>query len=102
MKASEILQDARDRVANGWCQGRCRDQFGGVCAAIAVREAERHAAVMGTNQHHLSVYTALTQQLGEFGYYDSIFQFNDHPATTKQDVLNLFDKAILSLQEKGL
>lgn len=105
MKVSEVLTDARETINEGWCQHMGRDRNGNYCALGALRLAEDRALLAG---HDGSLYGGrfaceyLDDHLPEFGQYESIVAFNDNPFTKQQDVLNLFDKAIASAQEKGL
>jgi hypothetical protein len=105
MKTSDILSRARDLVDAGWCKGRSHDEWGNHCAvgAIALAEAEAtccNPGIMDT----LTVYPyiALLDVVKGFGDYSGVPEFNDDPGVAKQDVLNAFDKAIISLEEKGL
>lgn len=82
------------------------DNLGNVCAvgALSVAEGEVMAAHPWFDPSTLKVMplAALTEATSEFGDYRHVPSFNDDPKTTKQDVLNCFDKAIASLEEKGL
>lgn len=96
MKTSEFLRNAREHVNRGWCKRKGRDEYGNVCVMGAICRAEAEMGAFNTG------YAVLRDQLKEFGYPPNLVLFNDAPETTKQDVLNLFDKAILSLEERGL
>jgi len=100
---SEILSDARGRLDRGWCQGTSADEHGNLCAMAAVSAAVLYAKQLGVETHTVFPHPsdALSEKVKEFGSYETVVQFNDDPRTSKQDVLNLFDKAILGLQEKG-
>lgn len=104
MKTSEILATARAHVNNGWCQNVGTDTSGNMCALGAISWAEV-AAMKQDPRVRSKLVTfptdALMLVVREFGY-ESVVGFNDDPATTQQDVLNAFDKAICSLEEKGL
>lgn len=106
MKASEILSDARDRVNRGWCKHVSADGYGNVCAVGAITRAEARASeanpLIRSSLYPNYPYHALLGAVKEFGDYASIPSFNDDPLTTKADVLNAFDKAIITLEEKGL
>lgn len=102
MKTSKILSDARGRLDRGWCQRVGADEHGNLCAVAAVGVAESAAIGLGVSPTIPYPVDALYEKLKEFGSYQTLVEFNDDPHTSKQDVLNLFDKTILGLQEKGL
>ena len=99
MKVSEVLTEARAEVEKGWYQGGYEDGYGGVCALGAIRR------VVAKTIHPFLCYQdahfPLAEKLQEIYGFDSISQFNDEPTTTKQDVLDLFDKTIIGLEEVG-
>lgn len=105
MKTSEILADARDHVMRGWCKHVSVDGQGNVCAVGAIAWAEKLAGIVDpTIRYELKIYpySALMRAVEEFGDYGSVPAFNDDARTTKADVLNAFDKAIIQLEEQGL
>lgn len=104
MKTSELIAKGRDVLARGWCQGRYQSDHA-VCAMGALR------TVLGGNS--MSISAEQIAQYGQasdalcdatyqmFGAY-SLIEFNDAPSTTQQDILDIFDKTIAGLEEKGL
>lgn len=98
MKTSELLGEARDELANGWTQGTYATSQGSVCAVGAIeRAALRNMDIVAAGKAQQEI-NRLTQEI----YGDSRVQvFNDRPGTTKQDVLDLFDKCIIGLEERG-
>jgi hypothetical protein len=97
MKASELIGMARDRLEKGWCQYTFSDSDGHVCAAAALGRA----MPAGQLAAYIHARDAVIRAAKEQGF-GSLIGFNDCPTTTKQDVLDLFDKVIISLEEKGL
>ncbi len=101
MKASELSDAARCELDMGWTQGEYSNYQGNVCAIGALeRVAMKNMAIgqAGLVQQELDA-KAHEMSNGEF---DRVQSFNDDRNTTKQDVLNLFDKVTIGLEEKGL
>lgn len=110
MKTSEVLERARTEVARGWTKGEYVNEGGNVCALGAVHRAcghrfDQHGYPVTESDGPLSecsiACAALRAHLGEFGDFVFIEDFNDDEGIVQQDVLNLFDKAIGTLQERG-
>lgn len=104
MNLSEILTNARDRINNGWCKGAYADGEGNYCAMGALGEAAKMQSGL-LSDDYARAYTHLNGQLPAFGFStqdQDVVDFNDDEMTTKQDVLDLFTKAINSALEKGL
>lgn len=98
MKASELLAEARDELFQGWVQGSYVTQEGAVCAIGAVeRVAMKNMAFAqaGVAQDALN---AKAQEIYNTAYVQNV---NDTFARGKQDMLDLFDKAIIGLEEVG-
>lgn len=70
----------------GWCRGRSEDDYGRVCAVGALRAATGiwTGTVSGIPGHR-----TLREVIG-----GSVIMYNDLVATSKEDVLAVFDKAI--------
>lgn len=107
MKASEVLAAARDEIENGWTRGTFEDTHGSVCAVGAIHRAaeQKKATVTGLDgvielAAAQEDATAAIQRLTREHGSGSIMGYNDH-ATDKQQVLDLFDKAIAGLEERG-
>lgn len=111
MKTSEFLQASRDRVEAGWCQNHYEDFRGNVCTSGAMKVQAR--ADSGSFYAHLQGRIVLASKIEEeypegiwtqiapCGEGVSIPIWNDMEGRTKQEVLNMYDKAILTLQELG-
>lgn len=97
MKVSELLGEARDELAMGWTKG-AYSHNGSVCAVGAIeRVALRTMDVVAAARAQAEV-----DRLAREIYGDSrVQEFNDRYSTSKQDVLDLFDKAIIGLEERG-
>lgn len=104
MKASEHLAAARDEIEKGWTTGTLQDHVGNVCAVGAINRVANEAkpqgldAFVNTCTAGNSAAAALEKVVQELGGH-GIMGFND--SSTKQDVLNAFDKAIGQLEERG-
>jgi hypothetical protein len=99
MKVSEFLGEARDELYKGWTQRAYRTQAGSVCAVGAIeRVALRHLDnidVAGQAQD------AINKAAAEVHGITQVRSVNDRIGTTKQDILDLFDKTIIGLEETG-
>lgn len=109
MKASEVLSSARDILNTGWHKGWFSDGRGNYCAIGACMKAAE-VGLMTPEVYdappHESGYrgavSALTDKVFEMTGEGLLSEYNDDPKTTKQDMLDLFDKTIAGLEEKGL
>lgn len=103
MKTSEFLSHARERLNKGWCQNLAEDTKGNVCAWGALWDVGNVLAyqVQGVLKISATALGELNHFAHEQGFL-SIVKMNDHPETTKLDMLNAFDKVIIGLEEKGL
>lgn len=110
MKVSELLADARDELSMGWEQGSLMNAAtGSVCAVGALRRAtlnniqQGSAALFGKARQVLNLKSR--EMAADVGLLDNavvhVENFNDWRNTGKQDMLNLFDKAIIGLEEQG-
>lgn len=98
MKTSELLGEARDELDKGWAQSAYQTNAGNVCAVGAIeRVAMRHQDIRAAARAQAEV-NRLAEEIHGASY---VQHFNDQLGTTKQDVLNLFDKAISGLEERG-
>lgn len=95
MKTGETLIAARDHVRQGWIQKHAISSEG-VCIVGAVHRAAHHH-----DQKFPALYILQHKMHEMWPEFQSIVKFNDHPGRTKQEVLDVFDKAILTLQERG-
>ena len=96
MKASEVLTEARRRLLeDGWIQGKYQDD-NGLCAAGAVLVSQGHAAVFNDMHWRENPALNLLQELCPSTPSRAGLTFwNDDPKTTFNDVMELFDKAII-------
>jgi hypothetical protein len=90
------LKVARAAVENGWHQGSLMNGAGGVCVVGALR-----VACFSTVHMDVDVLRCAAA-LNELGKHlpDSrlaVAGYNDAPTTTKQDILDLFDKTLADL-----
>jgi hypothetical protein len=104
---AEVLGEARDLIERGWCKYKLTDTEGNYCLRAAVGIA---AGVYTKNEMgevgflpsiqcgleamklDLRAVAALQGFLPEG--FNSTVVFNDHPRTTKDDVLSVMNKAI--------
>lgn len=97
MKPSELLEAARDELDKGWIQNKvCSPQ--GVCALGAWARATHDMGASSTVA--VAALNALRAKSWEI-YNNSIPVVNDADDRLKEDMINLFDKAIIGLWEKG-
>jgi len=101
-----VLQRAKERIAEGWCQGmyttdeRIRDILslgraeGGVCIQGAIYAA---AAQLTGTLPSAEVWSALVSATG--CQFPSMW--NDDPGRTQADVLDMFDRAQRLAKEAG-
>lgn len=108
MKASAILRNARSVLANnGWCQGAlARNKYrhevdptsksaAKFCAFGAVHAAAGVKADASWDNEFDQACGFLRDALpDEYAYWRSVDSFNDKKTTKKDDVLDLFDRAI--------
>lgn len=116
MDVRDVLQGARALVEAGWHQGRLTDGRGNYCAKAAISIAagvsedtqgsvvflpyidklpwRERVEYMNRVRVEMAAFAAFAGQMPE--PFDSIPLFNDDPATTQQDVLAVFDKAVAS------
>ena len=107
---SEYLTTAKDELAGGWIQGDLHNTQG-VCmlGALAYADCALLNAQLGPSKHYRAAELLLRKKIAEMWPDLPVFidglpvlpGFNDAPERTHQDVLDVFDKAILSAQEQG-
>ena len=109
-----ILEEARARIAKGWCQGPyATDRFGGVvkaknpeasnwCAFGAVLAASPDGYVYpcGPMKYLNKVVKKMYMIDGVGPIHSCISQLNEAPGTTQSTMLAVFDKAISKLKRK--
>lgn len=97
MKTSQLLGEARDELAKGWVK-HAYSNAGNVCAVGALeRVAMRHQDIVAAAKAQAEL-NRLSAEI-----YDAtcVQYLNDRNRTSKQDMLDLFDKAIIGLEERG-
>ncbi|OCB09247.1 hypothetical protein A5717_26085 [Mycolicibacterium porcinum] len=99
MKVSEFLTEARAELDAGWVQGTWQNGGGDVCHEGACdRVAMRHldqipvaaAARAAIDAKAMEIYNEASGRI-----------VNDMEGRTKQDMLDLYDKTIIGLEERG-
>lgn len=104
MNAKQILMGGRELVAKGWKQGAFAADADGVAIAIDSREACQFCP-LGALWRMVAGGFALDSEFERVkarnwlkaalpGKFSLVESFNDHPDTTQEDVLSLFDRAI--------
>lgn len=107
MKTSEVLIKARDYLMeHGLCKGTFEDDEGHVCAQGAVCRATDSVLLsieVPGKKHFMGGVSAgavnAINVLNECCGYRFVFTFNDNPSTTFNDVIDLFDRAIIKAKE---
>lgn len=96
MSVIDDLKMARAAVERGWHQFGLTNGVGGVCVVGAVEVACFSVAHMGVDMVRCG---AALDELGKHlpSTLWAIVGYNDAPTTTKQNILDLFDKALASL-----
>lgn len=109
MKASEVLSSARDILNTGWHKGWFSDGKGNYCAIGACMKAAEVGLMtpevfqkLPRKSGYRGATAALSDKLFEMTGEGELSEYNDDPKVTKQDMLDLFDKTIAGLEEKGL
>lgn len=101
MKISEFLAEARDELAVGWTKNTLRNQANEVCGLGALRRVAFHHLADGGPQIYNAARSALSEKTQEIYGNPSIPRVNDMISIKHQDMLNLFDKCIIGLEEHG-
>lgn len=91
-KYREVLQGAKNKVEKGWIKHRMEAKDGSLCALQALlKTAQEDRYYGGAGYDAIQI---LKTNLPDKFKMNSITYFNDHPDTTKEDILALFDRAI--------
>lgn len=85
-----LLMRGRERIDGGWRQGEHR-RAGSVCAIEALCGENKTASPAAMRW---LVSAIPNDRRVELMMGTSIIEYNDHPATTKADILSLYDRAI--------
>ena len=107
MKPSEFINEAADELEKGWTRNKIEDSLGNVCAVGELqRVAERH---MPKTLGEFTAFAAVAQEAGEQlrakvreldRHSASITGYND-TRSDKSEVITLFQKAAIGLEEQG-
>lgn len=105
MKVSEFVAQARDHLSAAWTKGSYRNsQDQSVCAIGALDRVAMENLQQGGVQAHSPAREALLVQAREMFNLPSLNYIpglNDEMGRTKQDMLDLFDKTVIGLEEHG-
>lgn len=107
MTQVERLKAARQHIVNGWCKGVFNDAQGNVCAVGAIKlVVSRHLDARLASNDYINDVIILDKALQLVVYNGPfkpspmpigrrVFTYNDAQETTKEDVLRIYDQAIL-------
>lgn len=98
LSPSELLEKAHDVIVErGWCQNSFEDREGRVCAlgalAAAVNDGQATFSPWVLAIGRLDVHAKAKDLLFREADFVPAPQYNDHPSTSKEDVLLLFKRA---------
>jgi len=117
----QVLKNARAQIMKGWCKEYVRKSTGECCILGALVYANEvpgrkvYRAAANRRQVFREAVRALCEVIPEFQKlyqilthqslcsaldYQKLYQVNDNPETTQEDVLHLFDAAIKKLEVK--
>lgn len=110
MKVSEFVREAQKHVEKGWCQGVLEDKLGNVCA-IGALSRQRYVVYGGRPKENLEAYRAAVNLkrraeealacIFDEHYGLPIIEANDELDTTQADIIAMFEKTAISLEELG-
>jgi hypothetical protein len=101
MKNSELLRDAADILrSGGHCKKMLSDGKGRHCAVGALAAVYNDLSAIFFRDIEK---VALEQYPERFlpNRYNSLVEFNNHPDTTGDEVIAVFEKAAVMFEEKG-
>lgn len=102
MNGSEVVNEARGEIySNGWVQGDYANDDGCCILGALDRVAMRHLSDIPVRAKAQEYIETLAAELFPDVWSGSIPGFNDNHRTSKQDVLDLLDKATINLEEVG-
>lgn len=91
MNAKDLLIEAKNLInISGWKQGEYGDEDQGFCTVGALVHADKD----GDFDTYVSAAKALKQALKDSGYITDVAAWNDAATRTKDQVLDIFDKAV--------
>ena len=96
---AKLIARAESIIEKKWIKGNYRDGHGGYCAVGALRQAQLQLKAEGLYIPYSDVDEAQARLLkyaneGRNMQYTWLPNFNDAPETKKEDVLNIFKKAL--------
>ena len=103
MNVEDVLTQARRIVERGWTQGTYADGYGNFClrGAICLATGEMVECHYGVKYAEyragaVSLTRAAVDAVADYlpEGFNSITRWNDHPTTTRDDVLRIIDKAL--------
>lgn len=100
----DVIKKARDTIANGyWHQGSARNHEHPerVCAVTAVIDASYTLDLSLGDTEEVLAFVDGRVSTPKRGYLRPLARFNDDSKTTRQDVVDLFDKALAELGGLG-
>lgn len=93
--ALKVIEDAADLIKAGWCKGvshQVRVTGHQYCLVGALCQASEGKGIAVDRVARTAAWAELK------GGWETLPQFNDDPETTKQDVLDLLDRAAASMR----
>lgn len=102
----QLLRDlikAKAKIEAGWLQGDLTDEAGNVSALGAVHFAMAgtvypiNVALVGSKRFSTATKILMKALEHKTKFRRTLYAWNDHPKTTKEEVLGVFDCAILSV-----
>jgi hypothetical protein len=100
VKTSEVLAAGRERLErNGWIQGNLSTRQG--YCMIGALPPRPFAAARALVDKIVEMWPDAYPNGISCSVFNQVAEFNDEPGRTKEEVLAVFDKAILSAQEYG-
>jgi len=102
MKVSEFVAQVRDVLSGHWTQGRYKNEHtGDVCILSGCERVTLYNIaeqdIVPTAARAVKAINKKTHEMHNV----SIIPFNDDDDTNHQDVLNLLDKTVIGLEERG-
>lgn len=105
MSIEEKLTEAKGYVSRRWCKGALTKPGGSMCSLGALNKAfSGKAYILGMESNEQCQAEDLIQQSMRrvLGSTNSLVTMNDHPNTTKEQVVQSFEKAIARAGELGI
>lgn len=102
METVDVLRRAKEILSDParWYKGNYNGPNGSMCALQAIRRGSGAFDILDENERTETARDALIAVLG-FRYGDEVGIWNDNKATTHADLIDAFDRAILTEYEKA-